>query len=33
MDDDGIQLAVENDLREQIAHNIKQGVLTSNGGR
>jgi hypothetical protein len=33
MDEDRIQLEVENDLRDQIAHNIKQGVLksTANG--
>ncbi len=29
MDEDRIQLEVENDLRDQIAHNIKAGVLTS----
>ncbi len=27
MDEDSIQLEIENDLREQIAHNIDQGVL------
>jgi hypothetical protein len=29
MDEDRIQLEVENDLRDQIAHNLKQGVLKS----
>src|SRR5437764_10775952 len=29
MDEDRIQLEVENDLRDQIAHNIKKGVLKS----
>jgi hypothetical protein len=29
MDEDRIQLEVENDLRDQIAHNIRQGVLKS----
>lgn len=28
MDEERIQTEIENDLREQIAHNIKQGVLT-----
>jgi hypothetical protein len=31
MDEDRIQSEVENDLRDQIAHNIKQGVLKSIG--
>lgn len=29
MDEDRIQAEIENDLREQIAHNLEQGVLTS----
>ena len=29
MDEDRIQLEVENDLRDQIAHNLQQGVLKS----
>src|SRR3954451_5035997 len=29
MDEDRIQLEVENDLRDQIAHNIEKGVLKS----
>ena len=29
MDEDRIQLEVENDLRDQIAHNLKKGVLKS----
>ena len=29
LDEDRIQLEVENDLRDQIAHNISQGVLKS----
>jgi hypothetical protein len=28
MDEDRIEAEIENDLRAQIAHNIKQGVLT-----
>ncbi len=28
LDEDGVELEIENDLREQIAHNIKKGVLT-----
>lgn len=31
LDEDRIQLEVENDLRDQIAHNINQGVLKSTG--
>ena len=27
MDEDRIQAEIENDLREQIAHNMKKGVL------
>ena len=29
MDEDRIQAEIENDLRDQIAHNIKKGVLKS----
>ncbi len=32
MDDERIELEIENDLREQIAHNIQKGVLTSTAG-
>ncbi len=32
LDEDRIQLEIENDLREQIAHNIAQGVLTQTVG-
>ena len=28
LDEDRIQLEIENDLRDQIAHNLQQGVLT-----
>jgi len=31
LDEDRIQLEVENDLRDQIAHNIEKGVLKSTG--
>src|SRR3989449_1105234 len=32
LDEDRIQLEIENDLRDQIAHNIKKGVLTQTVG-
>ena len=32
LDEDRIQLEIENDLRDQIAHNIAQGVLTQTVG-
>jgi hypothetical protein len=32
LDEDRIQLEIENDLRDQIAHNLAQGVLTQTDG-
>lgn len=32
LDEDQIQLEIENDLRDQIAHNLAQGVLTQTSG-
>jgi hypothetical protein len=31
LDEDGVQMEIENDLRDQIAHNIKKGVLKPTG--
>jgi hypothetical protein len=31
MDEDRIQAEIEHDLRDQIAHNIEEGVLKSTG--
>ena len=32
LDEERIQLEIENDLRDQIAHNIAQGLLTQTVG-